>query len=258
MAYVASASAKVKEMESSTPVEGGDGGAGGAAADARDVNLSFKGDNTQQQQGRKEQEQKHPSLTPKHLRRYDSSAHRPSLSMRGGTKSLKLRPKSLRSAVHSILEYGFYVDVENEDGTVMQKWRRLRSKDGMHYSSMAAKALEVFILFLIIINVILVLAATDVSLLRDKTFQQFFRAVEYFSCAFFTIEYLARLWTCVESPEAGVWGGHHVLSPCTFTLKSPHFHVTEPVFYTSSAVNSSGARRETSQSAPRASVCEWW
>ena len=203
---MAGASAKAKERES-TPIKGvGDGGAGGAAADARDVNVSFKGGETQQQREREEQEQKQPSLSPHPVRRFDSSAHRPSLSMRNGNQSLKLGPKSLRSAVYSILEFGFYVDVESYDGTVTQKWRRLRKKDGMHYSSMAAKAFEVIILALIIINVILVLAATDVSLLRDDIFRQFFKAVEYFSCFFFTCEYLARLWTCVENPEVGFGG----------------------------------------------------
>ena len=170
---------------------------GATAANAADVIVGMKGG-----------AEKHAiTSTSSTIRHFDSSAHRPTLNRIGtGSTSIKLRPKTFRGLVHSVLEFGFYVDVEDHDGDVVQKWRRLKMKDGLGTYAVLAKIVEVSVLILIILNVVLVLVATDSQVLANKGFQKFFSSVEYFSFGFFTLEYLARLWTCVENPEIGVLG----------------------------------------------------
>lgn len=69
-----------------------------------------------------------------------------------------------------------------------------------------SKALDLFIIWLILLNVLAVLVETVDSV--GGPYQNFFRYFEYFSIAIFTVEYLLRLWTCTydEQYMHPTWG----------------------------------------------------
>lgn len=60
------------------------------------------------------------------------------------------------------------------------------------------RAIDRFLIILILANVVAIILETVPSLRGE--FGPFFLYFEYFSIAVFTVEYLARLWSCVEKP----------------------------------------------------------
>lgn len=58
---------------------------------------------------------------------------------------------------------------------------------------------DIFIMTLIILNVMAFILATDQTI--GNRYSSFFNLFEIFSVVIFTIEYLLRLWTCVENPK---------------------------------------------------------
>ena len=61
------------------------------------------------------------------------------------------------------------------------------------------QAIDVFLIFLISVNIVAVILET-VDPIRDAYASLFF-SIEVFSVLVFSVEYIARLWTCVEDPE---------------------------------------------------------
>ncbi len=61
------------------------------------------------------------------------------------------------------------------------------------------KACVVFLIAMIVANVIAVILETKVEIFIE--YAQFFIAFEFFSVLVFTVEYVLRLWTCVENPR---------------------------------------------------------
>lgn len=62
----------------------------------------------------------------------------------------------------------------------------------------AGRAIDLFLIVLILANIVAIMLETVPAL--GVRFRGFFVAFELFSVAVFTVEYLARLWSCVEKP----------------------------------------------------------
>jgi voltage-gated potassium channel len=62
-----------------------------------------------------------------------------------------------------------------------------------------SKYFDLFILALIFLNIVAVILESVVAL--EQRFHRAFEVFEYFSVVVFSLEYLARLWSCVEHPR---------------------------------------------------------
>ena len=69
----------------------------------------------------------------------------------------------------------------------------------------ASRTFDIFILILIGLNVVALVLETVTSI-REAA-HDWFRWIEIVSVMIFTIEYLLRLWSCVEKPEYAKWFG---------------------------------------------------
>lgn len=116
-------------------------------------------------------------------------------------QTLRLQPITFRAKVYAVLEHGLYVRCVDDDGDVTRRRRRLKVKDGNAALVHMARAIEVTVFVLIVLNIIFALAATDSAVERDATFHDAFVIVELVSMVLFGVEYLFRWWACVEKPE---------------------------------------------------------
>lgn len=81
--------------------------------------------------------------------------------------------------------------------TTRQKAASLLESSGRHQK--AGHILDVFLIFLIMVNVVAIVLESVASL--AQTYHTVFLVIEIGSVAIFTIEYLARLWSCVDKIE---------------------------------------------------------
>jgi voltage-gated potassium channel len=65
--------------------------------------------------------------------------------------------------------------------------------------SRAARAIEVLLISLIFLNIVAIILESVKSI--EAEYRTFFHSLESFSVIIFTIEYILRLWTCVENPK---------------------------------------------------------
>ena len=82
--------------------------------------------------------------------------------------------------------------------TTRQKVASLLESSGRHQK--AGHILDVFLICLIMINVIAIVLESVASL--AQTYHTVFLVIEIGSVAIFTMEYLARLWSCVDKIES--------------------------------------------------------
>lgn len=73
--------------------------------------------------------------------------------------------------------------------------------DGELANSLAGKLINGFIIALIVINVVVVIIESIPEI--NQKYAVFFRVLEIFSVAVFTLEYLTRVWVSVENPKYG-------------------------------------------------------
>ena len=81
--------------------------------------------------------------------------------------------------------------------TTRQKAAALLESSGRHQK--AGHILDIFLICLIMINVIAIVLESVASLAQQ--YHTVFVAIEIGSVAIFTLEYIARLWSCVEKVE---------------------------------------------------------
>lgn len=80
----------------------------------------------------------------------------------------------------------------------LRKWA-FNLLDPSASGSKAARAIELLLIFLIFLNIVAILLESVQEVNAEYT--EFFAALETFSIIVFSIEYVLRLWTCVEHPK---------------------------------------------------------
>ncbi|WP_350334392.1 ion transporter [Coralliovum pocilloporae] len=88
------------------------------------------------------------------------------------------------------------------DQTIQQNTLRKRVFDKLEptdRSDMPGKLVDLFLITLIAVNIIAVVLETVASIRAEH--QRLFEVIELVSVAIFTVEYIARLWSCVENPD---------------------------------------------------------
>ena len=76
--------------------------------------------------------------------------------------------------------------------------------------SSAARAVEWLLIILIFLNIIAILLESVKEI--NEVYHTFFKALDDFSVAIFTIEYLLRVWVSVENPKYGHHRGPYIFS----------------------------------------------
>jgi voltage-gated potassium channel len=78
--------------------------------------------------------------------------------------------------------------------------------DPLHSGTRGARAVEFFLLVLIFMNIISIMLESVHDI--NMTYGRFFKDLEFFSVMVFSVEYVLRVWTCVENPkyENPGWG----------------------------------------------------
>ena len=66
-----------------------------------------------------------------------------------------------------------------------------------------ARTVSVVISLLIILNVVFVILESVQRVATNNTFQRCFLFLELTSAVVFSLEYLGRIWSCVEDPQFG-------------------------------------------------------